>query len=219
MAVGIYKITSPTNKVYIGQSWELSRRLREYEIYDCKSQRKLYNSVIKYGWEAHEFEILMNVSENVSQEMLDQIEQTYMDYYRKLGFELMNLKGAGSRGKLSEESKKIIGIKLRGRKLSEDHKNNIREGFKSMDAQSRKDWGEKISRAKSGVMRTGVMRKNGNGSKPVSQYTKDNVFVRNWPSLIEVTRQLGINTGNIASVLQHKRNSAGGFKWKYKGDI
>jgi len=58
MSCGIYKITSPTNKVYIGSSKNIEKRWRDYNILSCKSQVKLYNSLKKYGPEAHTFEVI-----------------------------------------------------------------------------------------------------------------------------------------------------------------
>ena len=55
--IGIYKITSPSGKVYVGQSVNIERRLKEYKILKCKKQVKLYNSFIKYGFENHKIEI------------------------------------------------------------------------------------------------------------------------------------------------------------------
>ena len=128
--VGIYKITSPTNKVYIGQSWELDDRLDFYAKEFCKNQRKLYNSIIKHGWQSHKFEVLMYVSENISQEMFDGIEQAYMDYYRKLGFELMNIREAGSHGRHSEETKRKISEANRGRVVSVEQRKRISDSQK-----------------------------------------------------------------------------------------
>jgi len=34
--IGIYKITSPSNKVYIGQSINIEKRFKSYKRYDCK---------------------------------------------------------------------------------------------------------------------------------------------------------------------------------------
>ena len=56
----IYKITSPTNKIYIGQTWNLKKRVYQYSKIKCKTQPKLYASLKKYGWENH---ILKVVSE------------------------------------------------------------------------------------------------------------------------------------------------------------
>lgn len=58
MVSGIYKITSPSNKVYVGSSKNIDRRITYYKGLRCKQQTILYNSLMKYGWDAHLFEIL-----------------------------------------------------------------------------------------------------------------------------------------------------------------
>jgi group I intron endonuclease len=58
--IGIYKITSPVGKIYIGQSVNIQSRFKQYKRIDSKtkSQTKLYRSLIKYGSENHKFEII-----------------------------------------------------------------------------------------------------------------------------------------------------------------
>lgn len=58
MESGIYKITSPTNKIYIGSSINILKRIKYYKSMNCIGQIKLYNSLKKYGWSNHKFEIL-----------------------------------------------------------------------------------------------------------------------------------------------------------------
>ena len=53
-------------------------------------------------------------------------------------------------------------------------------------------------------------------SKPILEYTKDGIFVREWACAMEVERERGIDHKNISSVCQGKRKSAGGSVWKYK---
>ena len=103
--VGIYKIISPTNKVYIGQSWNIDKRWNTYRLLRCKAQILIYRSLIKYGYNQHKLEVLLELDENITQDYLDHCEQFFMDYYREEGFEMMNLKGAGSNGKYSKQSK------------------------------------------------------------------------------------------------------------------
>jgi group I intron endonuclease len=62
--IGIYKITSPTNKIYIGQSVDIERRFKEYKRLNCKKQTKLYFSLKKHGVENHVFEILEECSQD-----------------------------------------------------------------------------------------------------------------------------------------------------------
>jgi hypothetical protein len=48
--IGIYKITNPQGKIYIGQAVDIKRRKQVYEgIYSSlKGQPKIYNSLKKY---------------------------------------------------------------------------------------------------------------------------------------------------------------------------
>lgn len=54
----IYKITSPTGSIYIGQSSKILARLNRYKSHDCIGQPKLYNSLEKYGFNTHSFDII-----------------------------------------------------------------------------------------------------------------------------------------------------------------
>jgi group I intron endonuclease len=56
--IGIYKITNPIGKIYIGQSIDIIKRFNAYKKLRCKNQPKIYNSFVKYGVENHIFEIL-----------------------------------------------------------------------------------------------------------------------------------------------------------------
>ncbi len=75
--IGIYKITSPTNRVYIGQSKNIKKRLSNYKSLFCKKQVRLYNSFVKYGIENHVFEVL----EECVFELLNERERYYQDFY------------------------------------------------------------------------------------------------------------------------------------------
>jgi len=56
--IGIYKITNPKGAIYIGSSKEVEVRISRYKKLKCKSQPKLYNSLLKYGVENHKFEVV-----------------------------------------------------------------------------------------------------------------------------------------------------------------
>ena len=63
-------------------------------------------------------------------------------------------------------------------------------------------------------------KKNGaiNGKKnaiPILQFTKSGEFIKEWPSAREAYRQLGINYKNICNCLKGRRESAGGYIWRY----
>ena len=52
-------------------------------------------------------------------------------------------------------------------------------------------------------------------SIPILQFTKDGTFVKEWPSLSEAYRHLGIPQSHICHCLKGRRKSAGGFVWRY----
>ncbi len=72
---GIYRITSPSGKVYIGKSVNLKDRFSRYKRLDCHKQKKLYNSLIKHGIESHDLEIL---EESVDNDYLSHREMYYI---------------------------------------------------------------------------------------------------------------------------------------------
>ena len=55
---GIYKITSPSGKIYIGSSKNIKKRWQSYSDKNCKGQPKLCKSFKKYGKENHIREII-----------------------------------------------------------------------------------------------------------------------------------------------------------------
>lgn len=52
-------------------------------------------------------------------------------------------------------------------------------------------------------------------SIPILQFTKSGEFIKEWPSLREASRQLGISHKNICHCLKGRHKSAGGFVWRY----
>lgn len=79
----IYKITNPSNKVYIGQTTNVLKRKGAYRRLDSciQNQIVLYRSLKKYGWDAHIFEII----EECLIELLNERERYWQEYYDVLG--------------------------------------------------------------------------------------------------------------------------------------
>jgi group I intron endonuclease len=103
--IGIYKITSPSGKVYIGQSWDIQGRFSKYKsLPSVKKQKKLYNSLVKYSWKNHIFEIIKHSPEDITQKELDNLEIYYIKSYKDSGIILLNIKEGGSGGKLPKSS-------------------------------------------------------------------------------------------------------------------
>ena len=116
--IGIYKITSPSKKIYIGQSVNIEKRWKMYSYLYCKHQQKLYNSFIKYGVNKHKFEIV----QLCEIEQLNELEKYYVDLFQtfnsKYGLNLQD--GGGANGSMSEETKRKIGLAHKGKFISDE---------------------------------------------------------------------------------------------------
>lgn len=84
--IGIYKITSPSNKVYVGQAKCINLRWKKYKSNLAKGQTRLHNSFSKYGTDKHKFEII----EVCEQEDLDTKERYWQEHYNVLGEKGLN---------------------------------------------------------------------------------------------------------------------------------
>jgi len=77
---GIYKITNPVGKIYIGQSRYLYKRKKNYSNANCFAQPKIYESIKKYGFDKHKFEII----KKCSWEKLNRYEFHYQKKYKSV---------------------------------------------------------------------------------------------------------------------------------------
>ena len=116
--IGIYKITSSNNRIYIGQSIDIERRFRFYKRLNCKKQPILYRSFLKYGVENHTFEII----EECLFEELSIRERYWQEFYNVLEDGLnCNLTETDTLPrKLSNETKLKISKANLGKTMSEN---------------------------------------------------------------------------------------------------
>jgi group I intron endonuclease len=102
---GIYKITSPTNKIYIGQSVNIYRRINHYVNIMCIDQPKLYHSLVKYGWNAHIFEIIHECEASE----LNNLEKHYIKIFNSFNTEHgLNLTDGGEGANVTQETREKI---------------------------------------------------------------------------------------------------------------
>ena len=101
--VGIYKITNPKGKIYIGKSKDIKKRWNSYhKLWHCSQQIKLYNSLKKYSPSNHIFEVL----ELCNPEELNFREILYIKKYNSVKKGL-NLTHGGDGGEMSKESEEL----------------------------------------------------------------------------------------------------------------
>ena len=126
---GVYKITSPSNRVYIGESSDIYKRWKNYKEFRCKSQRRLYSSLLKHGVENHIFEII----EECTVGDLNCRERYWQDFYDVLGKNGLNCKLTNcgdKKGEHSQETKDKIGNANRGENSSFYGKSPWNKGLK-----------------------------------------------------------------------------------------
>ena len=124
--IGIYKITNPNGKIYIGQTIDYKRRLRHYKLLKCQEQPRIYRSFIKYGIDNHKFKLI----KECSKEELTKWERHFQELYDSAGKNGLNcilVKTDDFSGGHSDESKKKISEGLKGRTFSQEHRAKIAE--------------------------------------------------------------------------------------------
>jgi len=124
--IGIYKITSPTNKIYIGQSIDVDDRFRKYKNLNCNRQTIIYNSLKKYGWKQHTFEII----EECPVDKLLERETYWKEYYKVLEVPSLCCRIDGKGGYMNEDTKAKIGLKHKGKVMSDETKAKISAALK-----------------------------------------------------------------------------------------
>lgn len=128
---GIYKITSPSNRVYIGQSRDIASRKRQYRsLNGGKRQPTLFNSFQKYGYNNHLFEVVYELPKDVDQSSLDNYEKFYISQLKEANISLLNIKDGGIFGSTQKEStRNKIRVAVRGNKnmLGKKHSAETKE--------------------------------------------------------------------------------------------
>jgi group I intron endonuclease len=130
--IGIYKITNPNGKIYIGQSINIKKRKGCYKRNQIPKQPRICNSIKKYGWEQHKFDII----EECSIDQLNKRETYWKQYYLNQvrgDWNLVlfcNLHDNGG-GPMSDETKKKISLNRKGKGVGINPKiSEAKKGFK-----------------------------------------------------------------------------------------
>lgn len=232
--IGIYKITSPSGKVYIGQTTNFTKRKNYYKNGAKPYQIRIHNSLQKYGYDAHSIVLI----EQCSVDNLNQRERYWQDFYDVIGENGLNCRLTATNDKsgfLSESSKHKLSIAKKkvvidgewrkkfaydwsGKNHSEETKRKMSESAKgkkkTAEHISKLPQNQKGYKSKSRSEEFKLNQKLYNGkSKIVYQYDKNDNLINQFISAAEAKRQTGVKT--INSVVLGKTKTAGGFKWRY----
>ena len=215
----IYKITSPSGRLYVGKTHDLRKRVNAYKC-DVRKNRKdlkLHNSLRKYGWDAH----ILEVIEEVEDALLDEREiywiaefNTYC-YKNSRGLN-MTLGGDGQRStwmhdleRRRKQSKVFSGAgnPFYGKTHTEE--------FKKQKAIQVSEYNKKNGVR---VPEWGVQKAREVVRKKILCYDLQGNFLKEYDSLSSASSELSISHQSITDSLIKRKSQAKGYVFRYKTD-
>jgi group I intron endonuclease len=236
MSIGIYKITSPSDKIYIGQSNNIENRFKQYSKFkNIKNQIGLYNSFLKYGYINHKLEVV----EECKIEDLNIRERYWQEHYNVLeeGLNCVLTSTEVLPRVLSLESKEKISLSKKGKKFSKKTCNLISKNktgvFHKLTLKAQKQiinlyenhsinyisniLGISFPTIINFLKKEKIYRKYKH-KPPILQLSLNNELIKEWDSIAEACISLKLigKNGDIQSCCNKKQKTAFGFKWNYK---
>jgi len=210
--IGIYKITNPKGKVYIGQSINMKKRINQYKNKQIKKQPRIYNSIQKYGWDNHIFEIIEECPIELLHEREVYWKQLILDNNggRWESVLFCNLYDTGSKGPLSDHIKN----KIKGTKRTIETKQKMRDQKLGKPSNFKGYSHSLLTKEK---MKNNKLGKPSNNKKiKIFQYDLNNNFIQEWECIGEIKKQLNFNKTSIINCCKGIQKTAYNFVWGYK---
>ncbi len=213
--VGIYKITSPSGRVYIGKSKNLKKRIKDYK-YQCETRKSIiHDSIRGYGWENHTLEIIEECeNEKLTEREIFWIKE--LNSYWQDNPKGMNMTRGGEAGgggwmydterrKKQAERFSGEGGTFYGKKHSEETKRIIGEKASKRNLEN----GNRIPAWGAEKGRLAKIR-------AILCYNNKGEFVREFESSNMASKELNIVRGSITDSLLYGSWYKGTYLFKYK---
>ncbi|MBR1419537.1 MAG: GIY-YIG nuclease family protein [Selenomonadaceae bacterium] len=209
----IYVIINTINgKIYIGQTTRsLSERISEH----ISNKKTLIGRAIqKYGWTNFSVKVI-EVCDTIEQ--LNEREKFWIAKYDSIVPNGYNLTEGGNNGTHSADVCARLSAANTGKKLSAETCKKISEAKKGTHL-------SKETRAKMSAMRKGKSKSNETRARMKLAQTKNRKVVycietrQTFESIKAAAESYGIRSGEISSVCNGKRNTAGGLHWAFLKD-
>lgn len=200
---GLYRITSPTGKVYIGQSINLQQRLQAYfNLYGfLKSQSKIYASLQKHGVQKHIIEVI----ELCEVALLNERERYHKEQVvSELGWKLTLFCKTDDQSAGPMHPDTIA--KMRKAKLGCKHSEETKQKISSANKGGKRDY--MVERNKKMFTNRPALNK-----RAVIQLNTHGTVINEYDSIDRAIQATSINP---KCCLSGKCKTAGGFIWKYK---
>ena len=194
----VYRHTAPNGKVYVGIT-SLSPERRWNKGLGYKKQPLFYRAIQKYGWDNFTHEVLYSgLSVLEASALEEELIRKYRSNNSQFGY---NLSCGGFGGALGVKDS----VETRSKKSE-----SAKLAWENPGRKNRK----KRPVVNGVVLRKGYTLK-GHKKKPVIQCSLGGVLVKEWSSICEIERTLGIRSGKISECCNGKRLSVKGYKWAF----
>jgi group I intron endonuclease len=218
--IGIYKITSPNNRIYIGQSVNIKKRFISYKRMYVKNegQTRLHRSFLKYGVNNHKFELVCECIESE----LNNYERYYQELFNCLndGLNCRLTKTNDRSGSVSKETLLKMSIASMGNTHWEGKKHTQETKDKIKLANTGRKFSEEVNKSKGRKgresNRKGIFSENNPRSIKVLQFDLNDNLIKEWNCLMDIRRELDYHIGNVSSCLKGNLKTYKKFKWQYK---
>lgn len=237
--VKIYKITSPTGRIYIGQTKNFRNRMTAYRSLSCKKQRFLYNSLKRHGFNAHKVEILAEVEQDRANDAEIYYISTHKSF-RGINPKGMNLTTGGKVYEVSYTTKSRISNALLGKKNVRAKKlyqytlsgELVKIWHSMMDIN--REYGYHVTALSHAAKTNGsgygyvwsykpiefteyIRNKGGVSGKSILQLSLDGNVIAKFDSILQASKQTGISREAIKRYLQNKPiyKVRVPYKWAY----
>ena len=195
----IYKHTSPSGKVYIGQTKQDVKK-RWSNGYGYATSPHFNRAIKKYGWNNIQHKI---IAEGLTKKEANWLEQYLISYYHsnegRYGYNITR-GGDGSNGRIiTKEERARLSEAHKGYKASEENKQKMREAHKKFYAANPEAYKKRQSWRKIAV----------------DMLDMDGNYIKTFKSAKEAAQEIGSSSSHITKCCKGKKGSCHNYKWRY----